>query len=118
MASSDDYMMSAELQKQWLDACISIGIPAVTTDTAARVFAILLVHGGENEDFTQNVKFTNEAKYIQGRFCINGGETPDAGFVERLQGYVKELEKCQICNQPVPEWAVKLMKERYGIKIR
>ena len=83
---------------------MSAGIPAVTTDTAARVLAVLYVFGGEHEEMTLNVKFTQEVKYIQKQFHIEGGEVPDETFVLTLQHYVKELEKQ---NEP-PEWAVNL----------
>ena len=106
--------IAAQLQKDWLDACMSAGIPAVTTDTAARVLAVLYVFGGEHEEMTLNVKFTQEVKYIQKRFHIDGGEVPDETFVLTFQHYVKELEKQ---NDP-PEWAVNLYRDRYGIKVR
>ena len=106
--------IAAQLQKDWLDACMSAGIPAVTTDTAARVLAVLYVFGGEHEEMTLNVKFTQEVKYIQKRFHIEGGEVPDETFVLTLQHYIKELEKQ---NDP-PEWAVNLYRDRYGIKVR
>ena len=106
--------ISESLQRDWLDACMAAGIPAVTTDTAARVLAVLYVFGGEHEEMTLNVKFTHEVKYIQKRFRIEGGEVPDETFVLTLQHYVKELEKQ---NDP-PKWAVNLYRDRYGIKVR
>lgn len=109
-----DNNISAQLQRDWLDACISAGIPAITTDTSAKVLAVLYVFGGEHEEMTLNVKFTQEVKYIQHRFRLIGGETPDVKFVKTVKHYVEEIKKQ---NNP-PEWAVKLYKDRYGIKIR
>lgn len=114
----NDYKLSVELQKGWLDACMSVGIPAITTDTSARIFAIMAVHGGENADFTHNRKYLNDVEYIAKRFHVEGGEVPDMNFAIRLKGYEKELRKKVEANEPAPEWAMALMQERYGIKIR
>ena len=122
--------IAAQLQKDWLDACMSAGIPAVTTDTAARVLAVLYVFGGEHEEMTLNVKFTQEVKYIQKRFHIAWGVSKkninkNRIATDRLLGSFGEgkrpdpdgiglLEKQ---NDP-PEWAVNLYRDRYGIKVR
>ena len=105
--------IAAQLQRDWLNACMAADIPAVTTDTAAKVLSVLYVFGGEHEEMTLNVKFTQEVKYIQQRFHIEGGEIPDKKFVLAFQHYTKELEKH---NNP-PEWAINLYKDRYGIKL-
>lgn len=106
--------IAAQLQRDWLEACQSAGIPAVTTDTAARVLAVLYVFGGEHEEMTLNVKFTQEVKYIQRRFRIEGGEVPDKDFAHLLRHYVRQLEQ----QSEPPQWAVSLYRDRYGIKVR
>ena len=41
---------ATQLQRDWLEACEQVGIPAITTDTSARIMAIMYVHGGGEED--------------------------------------------------------------------
>lgn len=113
-----------QLQRDWLEACEQMGIPAITTDTSARIMAIVYVHGGGEEEMVLNQKFVNDVQYIQRRFKIQGGEVPRAEFVEIMRGYIKELEKyikhCVKVNKSdtnIPEWAHKLMKDRYGMKL-
>lgn len=109
------------LQEQWIAACESIDIPYITRDTAARIFAIVYVHGGGEEEMVLNRKFTNDVKYIQRRFGIQGGCVPEAEFAHLLQGYVRELEDYMHehlhDDSSIPEWAHRLMKERYGMKL-
>ena len=109
------------LQEQWISACESVGIPYITRDTAARIFAIVYVHGGGEEEMVLNRKFTNDMKYIQRRFGIQGGCVPEAEFASLLQHYVRELEdymhEHQHDESSIPEWAHRLMKERYGMKL-
>jgi hypothetical protein len=133
------------LQEQWISACESIDIPYITRDTAARIFAIVYVHGGGEEEMVLNRKFTNDVKYIQRRFGIQGGCVPEAEFASLLQGYVRELteqreqyqarlsiaesrrksSEAQLedymrehtTDTDIPDWAHRLMKERYGMKL-
>ena len=112
------------LQEQWIAACESVGLPYITRDTAARIFAIVYVHGGGEEEMVLNRKFTNDVKYIQRRFHIQGGEVPDETFVLTMQHYVKQLEQhleeCKrnnVTDTQIPEWAHKLMRDRYGMKL-
>jgi hypothetical protein len=116
------------LQEQWIAACESVGLPYITRDTAARIFAIVYVHGGGEEEMVLNRKFINDVKYIQRRFGIDGGCVPEAEFASLLQGYVRELEQYERDHQrhvlgpkeqqsSIPEWAHKLMKDRYGMKL-
>ena len=109
------------LQRDWLEACEQAGIPAITTDTSAKIMAIVYVHGGGEEEMVLNQKFVNDVQYIQRRFHIQGGEVPDAEFVGIMQEYVKELEaymKDRHCDETaIPEWAHRLMKDRYGMKL-
>ena len=80
-----------QLQQDWLNACLAADIPAVTRDTAARLLAVLYVHGGGHEEMVMNRKFTNEMRYIQRRYGIEGGMKPDAQVVNLIQHYVTEL---------------------------
>ena len=137
------------LQEQWISACESIGLPYITRDTAARIFAIVYVHGGGEEEMVLNRKFTNDVKYIQRRFGIQGGCVPEAEFASLLQGYVRELteqreqyqarlsiaesrrksseaqleqymadhKRERTTDTDIPDWAHRLMKERYGMKL-
>ena len=112
---------ATSLQRDWLEACEQMGIPAITTDTSAKIMAIVYVHGGGEEEMVLNRKFTNDVQYIQRRFHIQGGEAPDAEFVEILQGYVGELEayasESKGKDTAIPGWAHRLMKDRYGMRL-
>ena len=112
---------ATQLQRDWLEACEQMGIPAITTDTSAKIMAIVYVHGGGEEEMVLNQKFVNDVQYIQRRFHIQGGEVPDAEFVGTMQGYVKELEAYmkdkRYDETAIPDWAHRLMKDRYGMKL-
>ena len=112
---------ATQLQEDWLEACLSVGIPAITTDTSARILAIVYVHGGGEEDMVLNRKFTNDVRYIQQRFHIQGGEVPDQGFARLMRHYVTELEtylKAHVSDKTsIPDWAHRLMRDRYGMKL-
>lgn len=100
------------LREQWNEACLSIGLPALTLDTAARIMAILYRYGGGMEDFTLSPHFMADCRYIQKRWHIEGSETPDAEFVEVLQEIDETLE-----DEP-PQWAIDLIWNMYHIKLR
>lgn len=115
---------ATQLQRDWLEACEQVGIPAITTDTSARIMAVMYVHGGGEEEMVLNQKFVNDVEYIQRRFHIQGGERPDETFVLTMQHYVHELEQhmaeCKrnnVTDTQIPEWAHKLMRDRYGMKL-
>lgn len=49
---------------------------------------------------------------------------PDAEFVSAMQGYVRQLEdylkECRAVNKidtQIPDWAHRLMRDRYGMKL-
>jgi hypothetical protein len=109
------------LQEQTIAAFESVGLPYISRDTAARIFAIVYVHGGGEEEMVLNRKFTNDVKYIQRRFGIQGGEVPETEFASLLLHYVRELEDYMhehLHNESsIPEWARKLMRDRYGMKL-
>lgn len=113
------------LKELWNGACLKAGIPAITTDTAARIMAVVYVHGN-NEAFVYNKSFIADVEYIRKRFGLDGGEIPDEDFRLRLKKYIKKLEECEETDEEkgdalfyshAPEWARCLFKERYGIKI-
>ena len=110
-----------------INTCLSAGIPWMTTDTSARVFAVLYVHGN-NEYMTHCVPFLQDCWYIQRRFNILGGESPNPDFSSLLQEYIKDLEDYEEANKGerttsgvferhIPEWAKTLFMGRYGIKL-
>ena len=96
-----------------LNDALTVGLPIISTDTAARLMAITYVYGGGNETLVLSPKFQCDCKYIQKRFGIQGGEIPDADFASTLRSYVKELENSKVC----PQWVHDLMKRRYNIKL-
>lgn len=99
------------LQEQTIAAFESAGIPYISMDTCAKIMAVLYKYGN-NEYMVLNKKFTMECAYIQRRFHIEGGEIPDATFVEKLQFYVAQCR-----DDEIPQWASDLFKERYNIKL-
>lgn len=96
-----------------LNDALTVGLPIISTDTAARLMAITYVYGGGNETLVLSPKFQCDCKYIQKRFGIQGGEIPEADFASTLRSYVKELENSKVC----PQWVHDLMKRRYNIKL-
>ena len=96
-----------------LNDALAVGIPIISTDTAARLMAITYVYGGGNETLVLSPKFQCDCKYIQNKFGIQGSEVPDAKFSTFLQTYVKELENSKVCQQ----WVHDLMESRYNIKL-
>lgn len=115
------------LRKQWNEACLVAGIPAITKDTSARLMAVLYVHGN-NEYMTHNQQFLDDVDYIQKRFKIEGGEVPDFDFSRLVKHYVSELIHYEdehqgerttsgLFERHIPEWAKDLFMERYGIKL-
>ena len=117
-----------ELYKDWLGAFASIGTPAISRDTAARILAVVYLHGN-NEAFVYNRKFLSEIDHIKQMYHVDGGESPDAELVVLIRKYTRELEDYYqqnkdrqtdsgaVFHSPAPEWARKLFMERYGIKI-
>lgn len=116
------------LRKLWNNACLNVGIPAISTDTAARLMAVVYVHGN-NESFTFNQKFIDDMDYIQERFGIYGSGVPDTDFAMLLGEYVKELEDYIEKNKHLadergvmfydakPQWAIDLFMKNYNIKL-
>ncbi len=95
----------------------AVGMTVVKKDDLARVMAIILNEGG-NEQFTHSYKLRVECSFAQEKYHIQGGETPDPRFVLLLQRYIREIEIYQEQHKGgYPDWAVTLMKDRYGIKL-
>lgn len=105
-------MLTIEDYKNWLHDCLTIGIPALSLDTSARILACVCVLGN-NENIVMSPQCKADLEYIQSRFGINGGEIPDSDIINPLKEYITELEKAK----EVPKWAEKIFKERYGIKL-
>ncbi len=112
--------------KLWNEALYSAGIHSISTDTSARIMAVLYVHGN-NEAFTFNDHFLSDMHYIEERFNLYGTGIPPIEFIELTKKYVKELEAYNeehkneqegcVFSDGKPEWAKKLFFERYKIKI-
>lgn len=105
MLTIDDY-------RRWLHDCMTVGIPAISLDTSARILSVVCVLGN-NENIVMSPKCRADLEYIQKRFSINGGEVPDKDIITPLKEYISELEEAT----EVPQWAEKIFMERYGIKL-
>lgn len=120
-------MVRNDIYRQWLESCRQADLSAISTDTAARVMAILYEYGN-NEGFTYNQRFLADKDYIQDRFGLREGMTTEPRFHAMLRGYIKELQEYQEAhkadpkdeNHPyrslAPDWAPQLLKERYDMK--
>lgn len=108
-----------DFYSKMLQTALSAGLPIISTDTAAKVLAITYVYGGNNELFIASPKLKADLKYIQDRFHINGGEAPSVEIVPLIQQYVHEFQTYLKGKhkEDFPDWADKLMKDRYGIKL-
>lgn len=100
------------LRQQWNEACLSVGIPALTLETSAKIMAVLL-HFGNNEAFTHSSHFMADVDYIVRRYNLGGGLVPDTDFVRAFQRWESVLEPA---DTP-PSWAVDLFKKMYNINI-
>jgi stalled ribosome rescue protein Dom34 len=103
------------LRKQWNDACLSAGINSISPQKSAKIMAVLM-HLGNNEAMVMNQHFIADVYYIQQRYKLQGGEVPDAEFVEYFKESEQELKK-SLDNNIIPQWAEKLFKEDYDIKL-
>ena len=103
------------LRKQWNDACLSAGINSISPQKSAKIMAVLM-HLGNNEAMVMNQHFIADVYYIQQRYKLQGGEIPDAEFVEYFKESEQELKK-SLDNNIIPQWAEKLFKEDYDIKL-
>lgn len=104
--------MTIEDYKQWLASFEALGLPAIDTDTCARILAVVYTLGN-NEQIDYCPQCMADIAYMRRRFHLNGGEIPDSEIVEPFQCYVHEIET----TDNIPEWAERLFKKRYGVKI-
>ena len=103
-----------DFRKQWNDTCKAAGLVSIGKDTAAKLLAIVYVLGGERESFTHNAKLMADIDYIQEQYGLKGGLVPSIHLVKKLKHYVREIHEN---NDEPTEWAIKLMKENYGITL-
>lgn len=119
--------MKQNIKQLFNEALLSVGIPAISLDTSARIYAVLYVHGNR-EEFVLNGNFVADVEYIQKKYHISGGETPCADFVFALRKYIKNLEEYErthqddkvegcLFNPKIPLWVKELFKSRYDIKL-
>ena len=107
------------LRHQWNEACLQLGLPSLTIDTSAKIMAVLYQYGN-NEAMVFNYHFVADCEYIQKRFHIQGGETPDAEFVVKYNKWLSDIleyEKSHPDTDDIVPWAVKLFKDMYDIKL-
>lgn len=115
------------IYREWLDSCRQMNLPAISTDMAARLMAVLHEYGN-NEGFTYNRKFLADMEYIQNRFGLREMCTPEPKFHTLLRQYIRELQDYQEAHKHepkdeahpyrslTPDWAPQLLKERYNMK--
>lgn len=115
-------MAASNIYKQWADAFASIGLSHISTETAAKLLAILYVYGGSYEGFTHTPNLLTGILTAQRMFNIDGGESPSAEGILLIRQYSKELEDDLKGRQPSlhqechVDWANELMIGRYGFK--
>lgn len=85
-------MDSDELYRQMLMTALAAGLPAISTDTAARILAVVHVHG-ENEAFTFCPRLHTDLEYISRRFHVHGAGTPAPEFAALVRKYSGELRR-------------------------
>ena len=104
--------------KSTYETALNAGLSIVSLDTAARILAVVYVHGN-NEFMVHSPKFNTEREYIQKRFHIQGGEIPDPEIIPVLKGYIKELEEYEKLHpiEKYPAWAKDLFIQRYNFKL-
>ena len=121
MMEGDSFRMA------WNEACLQAGLPSISLDTSARILAVLHVESGCTTAVTFSPKLRADLGYIQKRFGISGGKTPDAAFVKRFSHYVHEIEAHQKRSRgnaalsseerAWPEWARSLYMDAYNVKL-
>ena len=124
----DEKEFILSLKKQWNEACLAAGIPAISEDTAATILATVYLYGN-NEAMVMTPLFVEDLRYIMARYKIEGGETPDAGFSVLLKERIGELEEYDAAHQDdpdpsgavfrrhIPQYVRDLFMGRYGIKL-
>ena len=115
------------LRAAWNETCLRAGLPSISRDTSARIMAVLHVESGCTTAVTHSPKLRADLKYIQRRFGLFGGATPDAAFVRSFRRYVREIEAHQKLNrgntslskeeQAWPAWARRLYRDSYNVNL-
>ena len=115
------------LRAAWNETCLRAGLPSISRDTSARIMAVLHVESGCTTAVAHSPKLRADLEYIQKRFGISGGKTPDAAFVKRFRHYVHEIEAHQKLNrgntslskeeQAWPTWARRLYRDSYNVNL-
>ena len=101
-----------DFRKQWNDTCKAAGLKPISTDTAARIMAV--IYEFDREDITHCPKLLTDLDYIKEEYGIDGGKIPYSPFQKLFAKYAKEIED----NGCEPtEWAKKLFKESYNINL-
>ena len=105
------------LRHQLNEACLQFYLSSLTTDTAAKIMAVLYVYGN-NENMVLNNHFVADCDYIQKRWHIQGGETPDIDFVVKFQCWHKDiLDYEKEHAEGIVLCAVKFFDVLYNIKL-
>ena len=112
---NERYQARLKEYKMFLDAAQSLGLDVINIDTCARVLSV--VGTVVTEKIPHNPKCIAEIEYMQKRFRIVGGETPDGAIVKPLHDYVEEIERTYAETKKIPQWAHDLFKKRYQIKL-
>lgn len=117
-----------EIYSQWLESCLHTGIPAISTDTAARIMAVVYLCAN-NENFTHNAKLRADLDYICKRWDIEGACYPNKDIVILIRKYSKEIEDyieetnkqaadwLERCHTKYPQWCHELIESRYDFKL-
>ena len=115
------------LRAAWDETCLRAGLPSISRDTSARIMAVLHVESSCTTAVTHSPKLRADLEYIQKRFGISGGATPDAAFVQTFRRYVREIEAHQKLNhgntslskeeQAWPAWARRLYRDSYNVNL-
>ena len=107
--------MRENLRIQWNEACLQTGLESISVQKSAKIMAVLMVLGN-NEAMVLNPHFVADVLYIQEKFHLRGGETPDGLFAEYLKEYVADLQEADRQGF-IPQWAEKLFMQDYEIKL-
>lgn len=98
-------------------AMLQLDIPAISIDTAAKIMAVLYLYGN-NEDMVFNKKLLADIRYIQRRFLLCGGETPNPNFVRAINLNIAQAKAYEKEYHSIPDWAITLFHEWYHIELR
>lgn len=104
------------LYRSWLESCLQSGLKAFSGDTAARILAVVF-NCGDNAAITHNAKLRADLDYIQKRWKIGGGVTPEKPISSQIKVYNKLIADSVEAGGGYPEWASGLMLGRYGVRL-